>query len=41
MPKYMFNASYTTEGVQGLLSEGGIGSSGRRKRCDGVSGWNP
>ena len=23
MPKYMFNASYTTEGVQGLLSEGG------------------
>jgi uncharacterized protein with GYD domain len=23
MPKYMFNASYTTEGVQGLLSDGG------------------
>ncbi|MBC8195546.1 MAG: GYD domain-containing protein [Acidimicrobiia bacterium] len=23
MPKYMFNASYTTDGVQGLLSGGG------------------
>ncbi|HJO79439.1 MAG TPA: GYD domain-containing protein [Acidimicrobiales bacterium] len=25
MPKYMFNASYTTEGVRGLLSDGGSG----------------
>lgn len=39
MPKYLWQASYTTEGVRGVLKEGGTGRvEAVRKLVDGLGG---